>query len=80
MTSPAVSPSEPKIEVLLEKCRCGYERSHRRVRPQNIYGILGMLGAIAGAGGVPKEVRWVCADCDAVFARSTDRAVRMEHR
>lgn len=55
-------------------CPCGHGRHHRRVQPVLGFGPFRWLAHwLLGAPLAPREVRFVCAVCDAEIERARDR-------
>lgn len=74
----AVAP--PPSEGDGPKCGCGFGLDHPWVTPQLRYSVLGFIQMGFGVTATPREVRYVCWQCDEIVHRSTERADRERHR
>lgn len=67
-------------QVLHERCRCGRDKTHARIRPNCSYDAWGVFGLVFGSWGTPRYVEFTCPDCQCVLERTRDRAVRVRYK
>ncbi|MBS2028307.1 MAG: hypothetical protein JST54_10415 [Deltaproteobacteria bacterium] len=65
-------------QVLMERCPCGHDKNHARVRGECQYDAWGIFGLVFGSWGTPTIVEYVCRDCRKVLERTRDKAVRQK--
>lgn len=67
-------------QVLAERCRCGRDKTHERIRPYCKYDTWGVFGLVFGSWGTPIWVEFFCPDCKQVLERTRDKAERIKYK